>query len=80
MSAVITAAFGNPDAVRSAEIGNAAYERAEKLGYSRIAALQFSRMAKKLATAGETPNSIAMRVVRPKTITATGYRPDGDAA
>jgi hypothetical protein len=81
MSAVIsTAAFGNADAIRAAEVGNAAYERAVKLGYARLAALQFSRMAKKVVRAGESPQAVAKRVVQPKTMSAMRTPPTGGQA
>lgn len=81
MSAVLTTAnFGDAAAIRAAEVGNAAYERAVKLGYSRLAALQFSRLAKRLEKAGESPREVALRVVQPKTMSATCTPPTGGAA
>lgn len=66
MSAVLFPAFGNREAVRSAEVGNAAYNRAVDIGYSRLAAMQFARMAKKVAGPYETPAAVALRVVPPR--------------
>lgn len=80
MSAVLTANFGNAAAIRAAEVGNAAYDRAVKLGYSRLAALQFSRMAKRLEKAGESPREVALRIVQPKSMSATLIPPTGGAA
>lgn len=71
MSAVLSPAFGDRRAIRTAEVGNAAYERALKLGYSRISALQFSRKAKAEHTHGETPAQVALRIVPPKQRSAT---------
>ncbi len=80
MSAVIAPAFGNQDAIRRASIGNAAFERAVKLGYCQLIARQFARIAKVQATDVDTPSSVAMRVVPPKTLSATGRHPGGTAA
>lgn len=66
MSAVLTPAFGDRRAIRTAEVGNAAYDRAIKLGYSRIAALQFSRKAKSSDDGFHRPAEIALVVVPPK--------------
>lgn len=71
MSAVLRPPFGDPYAVHFAEIGNAAYERAIKLGYSRLSALQFSRLAKRDGGYHETPAQIALRIVPPKQRSAT---------
>lgn len=66
MSAVITAAFGNAAAVRGAAAANAALARALDLGYCRTAAIQFARVAKREASAWESPRETALRVVIPK--------------
>jgi len=71
VSAVLTVGFGNPAAIRSAEIGNAAFSRALKLGYGRVAAQQFSRVAKRDALDSESPGAVAMRVVPPRMSSAT---------
>ena len=71
MSAVLTPAFGDRRAIHNAEVGNAAYDRALKLGYSRISALQFSRKAKAEHTKSETPAQVALRIVPPKQRSAT---------
>ena len=71
MSAVLTPAFGDRRAVRNAEMANAAYERALKLGYSRISAQQFARKAKAEHTQTETPAQVALRIVPPKQSSAT---------
>ncbi len=79
MSAVIEMPrFGDPGAVRSAEVGNAAYNRAIKLGYSRVSALQFARVAKRDAGAMESAAQVALRVVIPMRGTFAG--PTGSAA
>jgi hypothetical protein len=82
MSAVIAPAFGNPTAVRTAEIGNAAYDRALKLGYGRVVAQSLARKAKAEATDWETPTEVAMRMVPPKSHSATvrGRGPYGGSA
>ena len=81
MSAVLTPAFGDRRAIHNAEVGNAAYDRALKLGYSRISALQFSRKAKAEHTHGETPAQVALRIVPPKQRSATVRGPfDGGRA
>jgi len=71
VSAVLTPAFGDSRAIRNAEMGNAAFERAMKLGYSRISALQFARRAKAEHTQTETPAQVALRIVPPKQRSAT---------
>jgi hypothetical protein len=63
--------FGNPAAVRSAEIGNASFHRALKLGYSQVTAQQFSRVAKRDALPTETPAAVALRIVPPRFHSAT---------
>lgn len=81
MSAVLFPAFGDRRAIHNAEVGNAAYDRALKLGYSRISALQFSRKAKAEHTHGETPAQVALRIVPPKQRSATVRGPfDGGRA
>lgn len=79
MSAVIVrGAFGDRCAVRAAEASNAAFDRAMKLGYSRLQALQFSRDAKREASEWESPENTALRVVIPKRGTFAG-NPGGRA-
>ena len=74
MNAVITAPFGDPDAIRAAKAANAAFVRAVHLGYSTMASRQFARMAKQesVINTRETPREIAMRIVLPKTATFAG--------
>lgn len=78
MTALTFPAFGNPEAIRSAAVGNAAYNRAIKLGYSRVSAQNFSRIAKREAGEYESPAHVAMRVVLPKKATFAG--PSGSVA
>lgn len=66
MNAILFPAFGDRRAIRTAEVGNAAYDRALKLGYSRIIALQFSRKAKAADDGFHRPAEIALVVVPPK--------------
>lgn len=75
MSAVLCPSFGNRDAIRSAEIGNACFNRARKLGYSTVLAQQFSRVAKRDALPHESPAAVAMRVVPPKSHSAMARKP-----
>lgn len=77
MNAILFPAFGDRRAIRRAEMGNAAYERAIKLGYSRISALQFARKAKAEHTQSETPAQVALRVVPPKQHSAMTRGPYG---
>ena len=65
MSAVMTASFGNPEALRLAQLGNAAYNRACELGYSRMQASRFADLAKREAQYFESPQQVAVRVVEP---------------
>ena len=71
MSAVIAPAFGDPKAIRIAEIGNAAFSRALQLGYGRVVASTLAKRAKAEATDWETPREVALRVVPPKHASAT---------
>lgn len=71
MSAVLSPGFGDPAAIRTAAIGNAAFSRAVKLGYGPITAQQFSRVAKRDALECETPAQVALRVVPPRQASAT---------
>lgn len=80
MSAVISPSFGNQAAIRRASIGNAAFERAVKLGYCQLIARQFARIAKVQAKDTDTPAAVAMRIVPPKSHSATGRHPGGTAA
>lgn len=70
--------FGNRIAIRSAEIGNAAYNRAIKLGYCRTSAQQFARQAKREAGDMESAAHVALRVVIPMRGTFAG--PTGNSA
>lgn len=73
MSAVISMPmFGNRTAIRSAEVGNAAYNRAIKLGYGRASAQQFARLAKREAGDMESAAHVALRVVMPMRGTFAG--------
>ena len=76
MSAVLHPGFGDPEAIRSAAIGNAAYSRALQLGYGRVVAASLARRAKSEATDWETPREVALRIVPPKHASAT-RRPMG---
>lgn len=78
MSAVLRPQFGNPAVVRAAEAANAAFRRALSLGHSRVAAMQFSRNAKREASEWEEPTQTAMRVVLPPRGTFAG-NPGGAA-
>lgn len=78
MNAVLSPSFGNPAAVRDAAIGNACYRRAIHLGYGDVSAHTFARMGKKQAMSCESPAAVALRVVPPKTHSATrGRGPTG---
>lgn len=72
MSAVITAPFGNAEAVRGSEAANAAYKRAIDLGYGRASAMQFARLARKDASAMESAQHTALRIVLPMRGTFAG--------
>ena len=74
MSAVISAPFGNPAAIRQAEAANAAFTRAVHLGYSTVASRQFARIATREASEWESPRETALRVVLPKTATFAGHQ------
>ncbi len=76
MSAVIPVSFGDPAAIRAAELGGAAFRRALKLGYGRVAAQQFARLAKRDALDSESPAAAALRIVPPRQVSAT-RRPVG---
>ena len=65
MSAGLTAPFGNPAAIRLAQIGNAAYARALTLGHSYMQAGWYAHTAKLEAQDFETPHQVAARVVPP---------------
>jgi hypothetical protein len=78
MSAVID--FGNKHVVRLAAIGNATFNRAVSMGYSRTSAVQFARQAKRDASEWESPAAVAMRIVHPRQSSATvGRTPDSAA-
>lgn len=66
MSAVIRSAdFGNPEAIREAQIGTAAFRRAVGFGHSRMTALRLAQLAKREAADWESPQQVAARVVEP---------------
>lgn len=66
MSAVIQShAFGNPESIRLAQLGNAAYARALELGHSYMAASRYADTAKREAQEFEAPHQVAARVVPP---------------
>lgn len=67
---VIKPLFGDRAAIRSASIAGAAYRRALHLGYCRTTAQQFARVAKREAVDWETPSSVALRIVPPRTMSA----------
>ena len=71
MSAVLHPGFGDPEAVRLAEVGNAAFARALKLGYGRVVAQQFARVAKRDALPSESAGAAALRIVPPRQASAT---------
>lgn len=73
MSAVITSTrFGNAAEVRAARAANEALIRAETLGYSRTAAQQFARIARREASEWESPQHTALRIVLPQRATFAG--------
>lgn len=59
----VSAPFGRPEAVRLAQLGNAAYARARNLGHSHMAAHRYADTAKREAQDFETPHQVAARVV-----------------
>lgn len=61
----VSAPFGRPEAVRLAQLGNAAYARARNLGHSHMAAHRYADLAKREAQEFESPNQVAVRVVPP---------------
>ena len=66
MSAVIQfGAFGDPEAIRAAQVGNATYARARNFGHSHMAAHRYADTAKREAQDFETPRQVAARVVPP---------------
>lgn len=65
MSAVLSAAFGNPIAIRLAQLGNAAYARARELGYTRMQSMRYADLAKREGADWESPDQVAARVVPP---------------
>lgn len=71
MAVILTAPFGDRDAVRAAEVANATFRRALKLGYSRVIAQALARKAKREAHPCETPSAVAMRIVRDRRASAT---------
>ncbi len=78
MSAVITAPFGDPSAIRQAAAANAAYARALKLGYTSRQSRCFAAQARQQASHWEDADETAMRVVYPPRGTFAG--PTGGAA
>jgi hypothetical protein len=82
MSAILTfPIFCTARRKHEAACANATRERAERLEYSRTAADQFAREAKRDCTDWETPEQCAFRIVRPKHVSATvaNYTPGGAA-
>ncbi len=59
----ITVPFGNPTAIRLAQLGNAAYARARELGYTRMQSMRYADLAKREGADWETPDQVAARVV-----------------
>ena len=59
--------FGNPEALRLAQLGNAAYARARELGYSRMQSSRYADLAKREGRPDESPAQVAVRVVPPHT-------------
>ena len=72
MSAVLTAPFGQADAVHAARCANSARIRAKDLGYGKNAAEQFARIAKRDCSAWESPDHCALRIVIPMRGTFAG--------
>ena len=72
MSIITTAPFGNADAIRAAMAANEAIIRAETLGYSKTAAAQFARIARREASEWECPKHTALRIVLPMRATFAG--------
>lgn len=60
---IVSAAFGNPEAIRQAAIGSAAYNRALNMGYGRTAARVLAGQAKRCAHPTESPEAVASRLV-----------------
>mgnify|MGYP006961064179 FL=1 len=71
MSAVLHPGFGDPEAIRSSQIANATFNRAQQLGYGKVVAQSLARRAKQEAAQWETPREVAMRMVPLKTHSAT---------
>lgn len=61
----ITVPFGNPTAIRLAQLGNAAYARARELGYTRMQSMRYADLAKREGRPDESPAQVAVRVVPP---------------
>lgn len=78
MSAVLTAPFGDSEAIRAAQAANAAFHRAKDFGYSRRAALEFANEARREVSTLETPQHVAQRIVQPMSGRFAG--PTGDDA
>lgn len=79
MSAVITAPFGDKSAVHAAEVGNATFSRALRMGYSRTMARELSIRAKAVAGPWESAASVARRLVPERTVSGP-YRPGPGSA
>jgi len=71
MSAVLSPGFGDPEAIRSSQIGNATFNRALQLGYGKVVAQSLAKRAKQEAAQWETPREVALRMVPPKSHSAT---------
>ena len=72
MNVITSTRFGNPDEVRAAMAANEAIIRAETLGYSKTAAAQFARIARREASEWEHPQDTALRIVLPMRATFAG--------
>lgn len=73
MSAVITAPFGNAEAIWQAAAANAARRRAKQLGYSPEAAARFARQARIEASDWEPAEVTAARIVYPQRARFAGH-------
>ena len=66
MSAVIQfGAFGDPEAIRAAQVGNATYSLAIDMGHSRRVARALADRAKRFDTGHGTASEVAARIVEP---------------
>lgn len=72
MSVITSSRFGDPAEVRAAMAATEAVIRAETLGYSKAAAAQFARLARREASEWEHPQHTALRIVIPMRATFAG--------